>query len=213
MHEKDHLVSNPLAATAHTAGSCRRQGQSGVLQRYYMASQEHVLNNPSPKLLLTLSIAGLLLAVGLAGLLVDREVAPAGKKAAPDFSLALLDGGHFSLSAQKGRPVLLNFFASWCMPCREEVPALVKIQKEYEAKGISFVAIAVDDTEKDVREFVSRLGFSFLICHDEKGDVKQAFGVYGLPTTFFIDKEGMINYVHPGSVNETLLRHELDQLL
>ena len=171
------------------------------------------MNNLPSKLLLSISAAGLLLAMVVAGLLLDEGVAPAGKKAAPDFSLDILDGGRYSLSEQKGRPVMINFFASWCMPCREEVPALVKIQKEYEAKGVSFVAIAVDDTEKEVREFVSRLGFSFPICQDETGKVKEAFGVYGLPTTFFIDKQGMINYYHPGSVNEVLLRHELDQLL
>lgn len=171
------------------------------------------MNNRSSKLLLSLSVAGLLLALLLAGLLFNESGAPAGKKAAPGFSLTLLGGGDYKLGEQKGRPVMVNFFASWCMPCREEVPALVKIQKEYEAKGVSFVAIAVDDTEKDVKEFVSRLGFSFLIGHDTTGDIKEAYGVYGLPTTFFIDRDGIINYFHPGSVNEALLRHELDRLL
>lgn len=171
------------------------------------------MNKSLSKLLLTLSVAGLMLALLLAGLLLNEGGAPDSNKEAADFSLELLDGGSFKLSALRGKPVMVNFFASWCMPCRQEVPALVKIQKEYEPKGISFVAIAVDDTEKDVREFVSRLGFTFLIGHDKTGDIKEAYGVYGLPTTFFIGKDGIISYFHPGSVNEVLLRHELDKLL
>lgn len=169
-------------------------------------------NRPSG-LLLPLSVAGLLLTLLAVLVWTDEGGTSAGKKAAPDFSLTLLDGDDFHLNAQRQTPVMINFFASWCMPCREEVPALVRIQQEYEAKGISFVAIAVDDTEKDVREFVSRLGFSFLVGHDKTGEIKEAYGVYGLPTTFFIGRDGMISYFHPGSVSEALLRHELDKLL
>ena len=76
-----------------------------------------------------------------------------------------------------------------------------------------FLAGAIDDTEKDVNNFIERLGFTFPAGHDKTGAIKEAYGVYGLPTSFFISKESTINYFHPGGVSEALLRHELDKLL
>lgn len=170
------------------------------------------MKNRSYKLLLTLCVTGLVLAAVVAGILLSEEDTRPERKA-PDFSLTLLNGDSVQLSDYKGKPLFINFFASWCLPCREEIPALVKIQQEYEPKGVSFLAIAIDDTEKDVKNFIKRLGFSFPVGHDKTGVVKEAFGVYGLPTSFFISKESTINYFHPGGVNEGLLRHELDKLL
>jgi thiol-disulfide isomerase/thioredoxin len=163
--------------------------------------------------MLGLSVAGLLFAFVVAGVLFTEKDTRPENKAAPNFSLELLDGGNFHLSDHKGKPVMINFFASWCLPCREEIPALVKIQHEYQPKGIFFLAIAVDDTEKDVTKFIERLGFTFPAGLDKTGKLKEAFGVYGLPTSFFINKDATINYFHPGSVTTGLLRHELDKLL
>jgi len=165
------------------------------------------------KLLLAVSVPGLLLALVAAGLLFSSGDTVPEKKAAADFSLELLDSGTFQLSDYKGSPVMINFFASWCHPCREEIPALVSIRNEYKPKGVVFLGIAIDDTEKDVKKFIAQLGFTFPIGLDKTGKIKDAFGVYGLPTTFFIDKEGLINYFHPGGVTKDLLRHELDKLL
>lgn len=171
------------------------------------------MNNKSYKLLLAISITGLLFAGVVAGLLFTEEDKRPQSRIAPDFSLTLLNGEAFQLSAHKGKPLMINFFASWCLPCREEVPALVKIQKEYEPKGVIFLAVAIDDTEEDVNNFIERLGFTFPAGHDKTGAIKEAYGVYGLPTSFFISKESTINYFHPGGVSEALLRYELDKLL
>jgi len=165
------------------------------------------------KLLLAVSVPGLLLALVAAGLLFSSGDAVTEKKVAADFSLELLDSGTFRLSDHKGSPVMINFFASWCHPCREEIPALVAIRNEYKPKGVFFLGIAIDDTEKDVKKFIKQLGFTFPIGLDKTGKIKDAFGVYGLPTTFFIDKKGLINYFHPGGVTKDLLRYELDKLL
>ncbi len=174
---------------------------------------EKMLNNKSYKLLLTISVAGLLLAFVATAVLLTEEDTHPENRVAPDFSLTLLNGENFQLSAHKGKPLMINFFASWCLPCREEIPALVKIQKEYEPKGVMFLAVAIDDTEEDVENFIERLGFTFPVGHDKTGAIKEAYGVYGLPTSFFISKESTINYFHPGGVSEALLRHELDKLL
>jgi len=180
-----------------------------------------MLNFRSYKLLIILAVAGLALALGVVGLLLMQGSAKnesAGnsletKEFAPNFTLALLDGKSFQFSDYKGKPVLINFFASWCLPCREEMPVLEKIVREYQPKGVVFLGIAVDDTEEKMKEFIKRYGVTFPVGLDKTAETQKAFGLYGIPTTYFIDKKGVINYFHSGVVTEELLQHELDKLL
>jgi len=174
------------------------------------------------KILLFACLAGLALVIGLAAVLLLYEDVPddtparPGRKASermPEFSLALMGGGKLSRAEVQGKPVLVNFFASWCLPCREEMPAIEKLSKEYRGKEVVFFGVAVDDTETKMKEFVSRYGVTFPVGLDDGGAVQKAFGVYGLPTTFFIDRQGQVRYFHAGAVNEQLMRHELDKLL
>ncbi len=132
---------------------------------------------------------------------------------APDFDLTLLEGGNFKLSNYKGKPVVVNFFASWCVPCGAESPVLDKVYQDYQSKGVSFVGVAVNDTESKAREFIDRYGLTFPAGLDDTGEIKDAFGVYGMPTTYFINREGMISYLHPGAVTERLMQHEIDKML
>ncbi len=152
-------------------------------------------------------ITALLLIQGCSG------EAPPQKESAPDFILTLFDGDSFQLSRHKGKPVLINFLASWCIPCREEIPVLNLVYREYEPKDVAFIGIAVDDTEDDAQEFVEKFELGFPAGIDKTGEIKEAYGIYGVPTTLFIDNKGIINYLHPGSVTEILLKHELDKLL
>ncbi len=178
-------------------------------------------NLKSYKLLIVLAVVGLAVALSVAGLLIMQGSAknelPANssgaREAAPNFELVLLDGKRFQLSDYKGKPVLINFFASWCLPCREEMPVLEKIVGAYEPKGVVFVGIAVDDTEEKMKDFIARYKVTFPVGLDKTADIQKSFGLYGIPTTYFIDQEGMINYFHSGAVTEDLLEHELDKLL
>lgn len=174
------------------------------------------------KLLLAVSLAGLLLAVSLAVLLLYQKDAdtetPARsrtmvKEFAPDFTLTPIEGRSIRYGELKGKPILVNFFASWCLPCREEMPAIERIAREYKARGVVFLGVAVDDTEAKMREFVTRYEVSFPVGLDNGATIQKSFGLYGIPTTYFIDKQGVINYFHAGAVTEELLRHELDKLL
>ncbi len=152
-------------------------------------------------------IAALVLIHGCSG------EAPPVKEVAADFKLTLFDGDTFQLSSHKGKPILINFLASWCIPCREEIPALNQVYREYGPKGVAFVGIAIDDTEEKAKEFVEKFELGFPAGIDKNGVIKDAFGLYGVPTTLFIDKKGNINYLHPGGVTVILLKHELDKLL
>lgn len=174
------------------------------------------------QVLLAACLAGLVVVIALAAVLLLYEEVPedmpakSGRKTSermPAFSLALMGGGKLTQAELQGKPALINFFASWCLPCREEMPAIEKLSQEYRSKEVVFVGVAVDDTESKMREFIARFGVTFPVGLDDGGAVQKAFGVYGLPTTFFIDRQGQVRYFHAGAVNEQLLRHELDKLL
>lgn len=174
------------------------------------------------KLLIILAVAGFLLAIVIAGLLITqggskKELSAKSSSEASvpitNFTLPLLDGKNFNFSEHKGKPVLVNFFASWCLPCREEMPVLENIAREYQPRGVIFLGIAVDDTEEKMKDFMAKYGVTFQVGLDKTAAIQKSFGIYGIPTTYFIDKQGVINYFHSGSVTEELLKHELDKLL
>lgn len=180
------------------------------------------MNTKSYKLLIVLAIVGLVLALVVTGLLLTQgdaknelpsQSSSEKKEPATHFTLKLLDGKDFHLGDYKGKPVLINFFASWCLPCREEMPVLEKIVREYGPKGVVFLGIAIDDTEEKTKDFVAKYGVTFPVGLDKTAAIQKSFGLYGIPTTYFIDKQGVINYFHSGSVTEELLQHELDKLL
>lgn len=159
----------------------------------------------TPLLLLT----GLLL---LSGCSEDYPAEPAEKEIAADFVLKLFDGSDFRLSDHRGKPVFINFWASWCIPCAEEMPAIEQVYKEYSKKGVIFIGIAIDDTETKAKKFADRFKLSFPIGLDP-GEIHKSYPLYGVPTTVFIDKQGKINYLHMGGVTENLIRHELDKII
>ena len=162
------------------------------------------------RLLLAALVTGLLLIQGCGE---DTATQNAAMETAPDFALTLFDGGAFRLSDQKGKPVVINFFASWCVSCGEESPAIQKVSQEYSAQEVAFLGVAVDDTERKAKEFMRNVGLTIPAGLDRTGEIKDAFELYGMPTTFFIDKDGMVSYFHPGVVTEKLLKHEVEKLL
>ncbi|OGT13234.1 MAG: hypothetical protein A3F73_07785 [Gallionellales bacterium RIFCSPLOWO2_12_FULL_59_22] len=165
---------------------------------------------PSRRFLLAILLGSFLFILGCG----DKSTgSKAAMEEAPDFNVALFDGGEFRLSAQKGKVVVINFFASWCVSCGEETPHIEKVSREYAAQPVAFLGIAVDDTEKKAKEFLKKEGLTIPAGLDRTGQIKDAYGLYGMPTTFFIDKNGRISYFHAGVVTEELLKHEIGKLL
>ncbi|MER3445713.1 MAG: hypothetical protein C4291_02245 [Candidatus Dadabacteria bacterium] len=112
---------------------------------------------------------------------------------AKNFSLSSLDGNRkVELKDFKGKPIVINFWASWCGPCREEIPLLEKTWDDYKDKGVVFLGINVLDEEKNAKEFLRSLGVSYINLRDSSGEVADSYSVVALPVTFFIDKEGKI---------------------
>lgn len=169
-----------------------------------------MLKPESRSFLLALLISNLLLIQGCS----ENTTAPkATMEVAPDFNITLFEGGDFQLSAQKGKVVVINFFASWCVSCGEETPVIEKASHKYAPQTVVFLAIAVDDTEKKAKAFMKKTGLTIPAGLDKTGKIKDAYGLYGMPTTFFIDKNGKVSYSHAGVVTEELLQHEIDKLL
>lgn len=125
--------------------------------------------------------------------------APAG------FTLSLYDGGKASLSDFRGKPVVLNFWASWCAPCRAEVPDFVKLYEENKGDGLVFVGVNIQDTEAEARKFIQEFGIPYPVGPDTTGEIAIAYGVKGLPTTVFINEEGAVYRTWAGLLDQATL--------
>jgi cytochrome c biogenesis protein CcmG/thiol:disulfide interchange protein DsbE len=128
---------------------------------------------------------------------------------AVDFELKLLDGKSVSLEQLRGKPVVLNFFASWCDPCREEMPLINKIAAGADRGGYQVIGIAVEDTRPAVLQFSKETKLVFPIGLDLNSTVKRAYRIFGPPATFFIDAQGTVRDIVLGPVTPETLRQGL----
>jgi peroxiredoxin len=113
---------------------------------------------------------------------------PAGEREAPSFALPRLDGsGSLTDEDFRGDPVVVNFWASWCIPCREEARTLQRAWEEFEGEGVRFLGVNVQDTSENARLFVEDFGITFPVVRDADQELARDLGIYGLPQTFFID--------------------------
>ncbi len=191
--------------------------------------------------LLALAVAGCLAILAAAALWVRLASVPGGRAVpafpplpeaatlvghpAPDFALPILSdaagatpaGGRLSLHSLRGRPVVLNFWASWCAPCRAETPLLVRLHKLYGPRGVAFVGVDTEDEAADARRFVGQyhVDYTIVVSSDEK--LMSAYAIPGLPTTIFVGPDGMIRDREIGGFigpeGEKALVARLDRLL
>ncbi|HLE13306.1 MAG TPA: redoxin domain-containing protein [Anaerolineales bacterium] len=136
---------------------------------------------------------------------------PAVGALAPDFELVDLSGETVRLSDLRGKPVLLNFWATWCAPCKLEMPAIQERFEQHQAK-FSVLAIDFDEPEQDVRQFAKQLELTFNILLDPGAKVQDLYRVRGYPTTFLVDAEGVIRVHHVGLITEAQLDRYLQQV-
>lgn len=135
---------------------------------------------------------------------------------APDFALDLLGGGQVTLSELHGKPVVVNVWASWCGPCRAEMPAMEKVYQTYKELGLVVIGLntTYQDSETDAAAFVKEFGLTFPIALDRNGAVSRRYLVTGLPSTFFIDRKGIVHSVVVGGpMSETLIQTKVEALL
>lgn len=174
-----------------------------------------------------LSVAG----VGLAGLaivaflalmgwaLVNRSPATGTSgmtrvgEEAPGFSMPLFDGGRFELREHQGEPLLVNFWASWCGPCRVEAPVLERGWQRYRARGVTVVGVNIQNTERDARGFIEEFDVTYPNGRDPEGTITIDYGVVGIPVTFFVDRDGTVAGRFVGALSDRQLSGWAEALL
>ena len=141
-------------------------------------------------------------------------IAPRPGFLAPEFALTGLDGASLSLADLQGRAVVLNFWATWCLPCRVEMPALERTWRDWQDRGLVVVAVNLQERPADVAAYVQDLGLTFPVLIDASGSVFQQYRVQLYPTTFFIAPDGRIeDVVFGGPMAETLIASKAAELL
>jgi len=162
--------------------------------------------------------AGLLVAALAAACNSSKPVKAAGlkddRKPAPDFALKDSDGKTVRLSDYRGKVVMVNFWATWCGPCKIEIPWFMDFQRKNRDKGFAIIGISMDDDGWDaVKPFVNELGINYRIVLGNDSVTQAYGGVEALPTTFLIDREGKIAAVHVGLAAKSDFEDGIDQLL
>lgn len=175
-------------------------------------------------------LAGLVAIIGLMSLLILGMVRSGGRpgglgintklgevsvkqQSARDFRLELFGGDTVTLSDLRGRVVMVDFWASWCPPCREEAPTLAQVYKEYERQGVAFIGVDIWDSRDEALRFLDRYAVTYPNGLDEKGTIAIDYGVTGIPEKYLINWDGVLVKKFVGPMNDQKLRQVLDELL
>jgi peroxiredoxin len=126
----------------------------------------------------------------------SSAIAPASP--APDFTLHSMSGPNLRLKEQRGRVVMVNFWATWCAPCRQEMPQLNRLYEKYRSSGFMLLGINVDDDPSKAAEVAAKLGVTFPVLLDADKTVSKLYDLNTMPSTVIIDRDGKVRYVHRG---------------
>jgi peroxiredoxin len=152
---------------------------------------------------------------------VDREkgprvaaTSPPAGVTAPPFSLPDINGNVYSSDRLAGKPAVINFFATWCPPCREEIPGFVEVYNRHKGKGFELIGIALDkDTRGNLPGFIMQNRIEYRILFGDLQTARAYGGVSSIPTTFFVGKDGQIKNVHVGYIDQDTFDREVQKLL
>jgi thiol-disulfide isomerase/thioredoxin len=147
--------------------------------------------------------------------LVAVSASAAPRRQAPDIALKTADGREVRIADLKGRVVLVDFWASWCAPCKASFPALDALYREYRERGLEVLAVNLDERRRDADAFLADRPHALTVLFDPKGASAEAFGVQGMPSSFVIDRAGAIRFTHMGYSASVVARYreELAELL
>ena len=150
-----------------------------------------------------------LFAVGM----VSRSAKQIESGPAPQFSIPLFGGNTFSLAEQRGKVVVVNFWASWCGPCRDEAPVLEQVWREYKDRGVVFVGVDYVDTESEALKFVHEFNITYPNGPDVGTQVSHTYHIQGVPETYFVGRDGQMYGNYIGPMDKPTLTAKLEELL
>jgi cytochrome c biogenesis protein CcmG/thiol:disulfide interchange protein DsbE len=162
-------------------------------------------------------IAAFAVILALLGLLAwglrKVQAGPIESGMAPDFTLTSFDGRTLTLSELRGQVVIINFWASWCPPCREEAAYLEQTWRKYEDKGVIFIGVDWVDTEKEALAYMDEFDLTYFNGRDIGTRIAQAYNIQGVPETFYVAKNGELRGVHIGPLKSPELDEKIEELL
>ena len=175
---------------------------------------------------LTAVVVLVAIALGV-GVMIGRQGTPGGAarastqrptsverdQLAPLFALPNTTGETVALSSLEGQVVLVNFWATWCPPCRDEMPVIQVTHEKYASRGFRVLAVNVQETSAQVEAYARELGLTFPLLLDQRGDVTQTYRVQNLPRSFFLDRQGRVVRIHPGELTTDTMEKYLKELL
>lgn len=150
---------------------------------------------------------------GLTTQRLQAGIVPKPNTIAPDFQLTTYDGQSVHLASYRGKVVVVNFWASWCVPCKDEQPVLESLWKRYQDRGVVFLGVDIQDTQHDGLAFIRQFGASYPMAPDPTGAVSISYGVVGMPETYIVSREGTIARKIVGPVDANQMIAPLEELL
>lgn len=156
-------------------------------------------------------VIGLLVLLGSG--LVKANRGPRDSGPAPDFSLIGYDGRNVTLSELRGQVVVINFWASWCLPCRQEAAYLERTWRNYQDQGVVFIGVDYVDTETEALAYLQEFDITYINGPDLGTIISDAYNIQGVPETYFVDREGILHGVSIGPLEEPYLENKIEELL
>jgi len=147
---------------------------------------------------LNATLFGRLLSAALAVCFAGQLAAAAPSGPAPDFTLKSRSGENIKLSELRGQVVMINFWASWCGPCRQEMPLLDQLYQRYQPMGFTLLGVNVEEDGTAADKVLKEIPVSFPVLYDSKNQVSERYQVSAMPSTFLIDRDGQVRYLHKG---------------
>ena len=176
--------------------------------------------SPLRVLAIILVVAGVLALTALLALGLENRSPVTGRsgatridKPAPNINMPLYDGGVLTPEDYADRPVVVNFWASWCGPCRQEAPIFERLSQEYGERGVLFIGVNIQDAQSDAEAYLREFAITYPNGSDEDGRISIDYGVIGIPVTFFVNRDGIVQRRWAGVMRETQLRQWIDELV